>query len=158
MVMAEGVVTIPGQIALVNEGLYGPTWSGAKLGLLIDNNPYLVTDTLANHVEASFTGYARQALPWNPVNYDASAPAGADVSSAVVPQWEGPSDGSGQLITGWAIIQSSESGSGSGSPGSPILLACGPLDVAVDLIVPTNSLPLVVSQDWTQTAAAATVT
>jgi hypothetical protein len=156
--MARGVVTIPGQIALVNEGLYGPTWSGAKLALLVDGGPYLVTDTMANHVEGSFSGYARQPLPWNPVNYDATAPAGVDVSGSTVPQWQGPTDGSGQLITGWAIIQSSESGSGQGSVGAPLLLACGALDAPRDLLTPANSLPLVVDQDWTQVATATTVT
>jgi hypothetical protein len=127
--MAQGVITIPAQLALVREGLTGPTWSGARLGLITDSNPFNVTDTLASHTEASFGGYARQAVDWGPVFYDSGAAngPGPSVSALNVDQWSGPGDTSGQEVTGWILVQASESGS-EGSAGSPLLLAAGPLD------------------------------
>lgn len=145
--MALGVCTIQGQIALMREGLFGPTWTGAQLALLVDGNPFTVNDTLASHTEATFTGYTRQAITWGPIGWDNTAPPSADVASTVVDTWTGPGDASGQVITGWAIVQASRSGSVSGSVGAPLLLAAGKLDAPVRLAVPTDLLPLVANLD-----------
>lgn len=143
--MAQGVMTIQGQIALTREGLFGPTWLGALLALFTDQNPFLVTDVVGNHTEAIFTGYARKGLVWLPINYTAAAPAGIVVSASGVDQWNGPGDGTGQNCYGWGIIQSSESGS-VGSVGSPLLLACGPCDQQPEgVFTTTDCITLVTS-------------
>lgn len=153
-----GNVTVPGQMALLSEGLSGPTWLGAQLGLIVDNNPQTINDTMASHTEASFTGYSRKALPWGPVGWDAAG-VQADVAGSAVQAWQGPSDGSGQQITGWIIVQGSESGSGSGSPGAPLLLAVGGLDGnTAGLMTPADVLPVTADLDLEAQATVTTIT
>jgi hypothetical protein len=131
--MALGTITVPGQLGLVDGGVYGPQWAGAQLVLRTDDLAVQPLTEWSELVEASFDGYQRHLIQWSAAAWDSLA-AAAYVDDTVKGVWRGPGDGSGQTVVSWAIIQPGSYASGSGAAGSVVLLAGGLLDNPAALV------------------------